>query len=107
MIIHQTGTNVKDITYSSGKFYIQNNKILTESKLDTFFTIFNLEKIGNNLFRADFKFDKSLDSQKYIDVFIKEYNFTNKIYNITTLPNNNAQIINNSFRQAISTDLEK
>ena len=52
MIIHQTGTNVKDITYSSGKFYIQNNKILTESKLDTFFTIFNLEKIGNNLFRA-------------------------------------------------------
>ena len=107
MIIHQTGTYVKDITYSSGKFYIQNNKILTESKLDTFFTIFNLEKLGSNLFRADFKFDKSLDSQKYIDVFVKEYNFTNKIYNITTLPNNNNQVINKSFRQATSSDLAK
>lgn len=106
MIINQENVIFNDTHYTN-KFYIKNNRIITNNNLNTYITIFNLEKIGNDKFRCDFKFDKEFDSQTLIDVFFNKYDFTNKLYKISILPNNTNHMITTVLPLAKNTDLPK
>lgn len=106
MIINQENVTFDDPNYNN-TFFIKNNKIITNNNFNTFITIFNLEKIGNDIFRCDFKFDKQFDSKTLIDISFNKYDFTNKLYKISILPNNTNHMITTSLPLATNTDLPK
>lgn len=106
MIINQENIVFNDKNFTN-KFYIKNNRIITNNNLNTYITIFNLEKIGVDIFRCDFKFDKQFDSETLIDVLFNKYDFTNKLYKISFLPNNTNHMITTVLPLATNTDLPK
>ena len=89
-ITYNRDTNI--VNNVSNLFYIRNNKLYTNENQNTFITIFNVVKVNNETFNANYKFDKLFDSNDLIYVNLTQYDLESKTYTITTLPSNNQSI---------------
>ena len=89
-ITYNRDTNI--VNDVSNLFYIRNNKLYTNENQNTFITIFNVVKVNNETFNANYKFDKLFDSNDLIYVNLTQYDLESKTYTITTLPSNNQSI---------------